>query len=78
MSETRSGAHNIDSECTGTSLRDFLRASDLTPMSEDAVELYDRESVARWSFGLQTVVWSKRILSARASVPLASASEPLA
>lgn len=42
----RSGAHNIDSECTGTSLRDFLRASDLTPMPESAVELYDRESVA--------------------------------
>jgi Phytanoyl-CoA dioxygenase (PhyH) len=39
------GAPNIDSECTGTSLRDFLRASDLSAMPEDAVELYDQSSL---------------------------------
>ena len=39
------GAPNIDSESTGTSLRDFLRASDLSAMPEDAVELYDQSSL---------------------------------
>jgi hypothetical protein len=39
-------ASNIDSECTGTSLRDFLRAADLSPMPEDVVQLYDTEAVA--------------------------------
>jgi hypothetical protein len=37
----RSGAPNIDSRCTGTSLRDFLRARDLTAMPEDVVSMYD-------------------------------------
>ncbi len=31
------GAPNIDSECTGTTLRDFLRASDLEPLPDDVV-----------------------------------------
>lgn len=31
------GAPNIDSECTGTALRDFLRASDLTRIPEELV-----------------------------------------
>jgi len=39
------GAPNIDSACTGTSLRDFLRGSDLSAMPEDAVELYDQNAV---------------------------------
>ncbi len=39
------GAPNIDSECTGTSLRDFLRASDLSVMPEDVVSRYDTEAV---------------------------------
>ena len=34
-------APNIDSECTGTTLRDFVRASDLEPLPEGLVELYD-------------------------------------
>ncbi len=38
------GAPNIDSASTGTSLRDFRRASDFGGMSDDAVRLYDRES----------------------------------
>jgi hypothetical protein len=39
------GAPKIDSECTGTSLRDFLRGSDLSPMPEDVVQLYDSDAV---------------------------------
>jgi hypothetical protein len=35
------GAPNIDSECTGTTLRDFLRASDLEPLPEDVMAAYD-------------------------------------
>jgi hypothetical protein len=42
----RIAAPNIDSECTGTSLRDFLRAGDLSPMPEDVVAMYDSTSVS--------------------------------
>jgi hypothetical protein len=35
-------APNIDSECTGTTLRDFLRASDLEPLPEDVIATYDK------------------------------------
>jgi hypothetical protein len=35
-------APNIDSECTGTTLRDFLRASDLEPLPEDVIAGYDK------------------------------------
>jgi hypothetical protein len=37
---TKNGAPNIDSECTGTSLRDFLRASDLANVADEIVSLY--------------------------------------
>jgi hypothetical protein len=37
-------APNIDSECTGTTLRDFLRASDLEPLPEDVIALHDKRS----------------------------------
>jgi hypothetical protein len=40
------GAPNIDSESTGTSLRDFLKARDLSAMPEDVVALYEPEPVA--------------------------------
>ena len=40
------GAPNIDSECTGTTLRDFLRASDLEPLPEDVIAKYDRRPIA--------------------------------
>lgn len=33
-------APNLDSECTGTTLRDFVRASDLAPLDDDIVERY--------------------------------------
>jgi hypothetical protein len=40
-------ATNIDSECTGTTLRDFLRASDLEPLPEEVIERYgSRREVA--------------------------------
>jgi len=35
------GAPNIDSACTGTSLRDFLRGTDLSRVPDDVVALYD-------------------------------------
>lgn len=35
------GASNIDSACTGTTLRDFLRASDFTHLPDEVVALYD-------------------------------------
>jgi hypothetical protein len=37
------GAPNIDSECTGTTLRDFLRANDLSRLPEAVVSQYDSE-----------------------------------
>ena len=40
------GAPNIDSECTGTTLRDFLRASDLEPLPEEIIEQYDKRPQA--------------------------------
>lgn len=38
---TRNEAPNVDSECTGTSLRDFLRASDLERIPEDVALGYE-------------------------------------
>ena len=35
------GAPNIDSACTGTSLRDFLKASDFSCVPDDVVSLYN-------------------------------------
>ena len=39
--QARAGARNVDSECTGTTLGDFLRATDLTPLPADLIESYD-------------------------------------
>jgi hypothetical protein len=38
---SKGGAPNIDSACTGTSLRDFMRGSDLERMPEEIVVKYD-------------------------------------
>lgn len=35
------GAPNIDSRCTGTTMRDYLRASDLQHIPEDIIKTYD-------------------------------------
>jgi hypothetical protein len=37
----RRGARNVDSRCTGTTMRDYLRASDLSHLPEAAIALYD-------------------------------------
>ncbi len=42
--ESRRGAPNIDTAATGTSLRDFVRASDRSTLPADVVALYDDES----------------------------------
>lgn len=39
--EQRAGARNVDSECTGTTLGDFLRATDLEPLPADLIRSYD-------------------------------------
>jgi hypothetical protein len=36
------GAPNVDSECSGTTLRDFLRASDLEPLPEEVIAIYGK------------------------------------
>jgi hypothetical protein len=36
------GARLVDASCTGTTLRDFLRASDFKRLPEDVIALYDR------------------------------------
>ena len=38
---TDGGAPVVDEECTGTTLRDFLRVTDLISISDDLVALYD-------------------------------------
>jgi hypothetical protein len=40
----RVAAPNLDSECTGTTLRDFLRASDLEPLPEEVIAAYQGQS----------------------------------
>jgi hypothetical protein len=37
-------APNVDARCTGTTLRDYLRVSDLSPLPEDVVTQYDDET----------------------------------
>lgn len=34
------GARNVDSRCTGSSIRDFMSAADLSPMPDDVVALF--------------------------------------
>jgi hypothetical protein len=42
----RRGAPNVDSRCTGTTMRDYLRATDLAPLPEDIIQAYDDGSAA--------------------------------
>jgi hypothetical protein len=44
--EERLGAHNVDSACTGTTMGDYLRVSDLAHMPTELIEAYDREPAA--------------------------------
>jgi hypothetical protein len=40
----RRGAPNLDTRCTGTTMRDYLRASDLAHLPEEAIALYDDDT----------------------------------
>jgi hypothetical protein len=40
---TKSGAPNIDSECTGTTLRDYLNGIDLSRLPDDVIAPYDTD-----------------------------------
>jgi hypothetical protein len=37
----RCGAPNVDSRCTGTTMRDYMRATDLSRLPEEVVSMYD-------------------------------------
>jgi len=37
----RRGAPNVDSDCTGTTMRDYLRGTDLAHIPDDVVAMYD-------------------------------------
>lgn len=41
--ESGRSAPNLDSECTGTTLGDYLRVSDLEPLPQEIIDRYDRE-----------------------------------
>lgn len=45
--EHRRGAPNIDAACTGTTMRDYLRASDLSRVPEHLIAAYDDGTTAR-------------------------------
>jgi len=42
----RRGAPNVDSRCTGTTMRDYLRASTLEHLPEEVIELFDDNTAA--------------------------------
>ena len=42
----RTGAPNIDSACTGTTMRDYLRGKDLSHIPDEAITLYDAATFA--------------------------------
>lgn len=54
------GAPNIDSECTGTSMRDFLRASDHSHIPEEIVALYNDGTEVGGELTYQPSVQSKK------------------
>jgi hypothetical protein len=41
--KTKAGAPNIDSECTGTTLRDYMKGTDFSRLSDDLVMPYETE-----------------------------------
>src|SRR5258706_9582003 len=42
----RRGASNLDAACTGTTMRDYLRAQDLERLPQDLIALYDDATVS--------------------------------
>ena len=69
------GAANVDSRCTGTTLRDFLRASDLEHLPADVIGLYDDSSSTNENVVLY---FGERLLSRRASPGEATDQPPTA
>jgi hypothetical protein len=43
------GARNVDSRCTGTTMRDYLRVSDQSRIPDELVSAYDDGSASQWS-----------------------------
>jgi hypothetical protein len=41
----RRGAPIVDAQCTGTTMRDYLRGTDLAHVPDDIVRMYDDETV---------------------------------
>ena len=50
--ESGNAAPNVDSECTGTTLGDFRRASDLEPLPEELIDRYREGAAACFRTGL--------------------------
>jgi len=57
----RRGAANLDSRCTGTTMRDYLRCSDLARLPEEIVRLYDDGTAIEG----RTVVFTQEMALAR-------------
>lgn len=55
----KAGAPNIDSECTGTTMRDYLRGTDLARIPDDVVALYDDGTPVDGEFVYQPPVLDK-------------------
>ncbi len=53
----RRGATNVDSRSTGTTMRDYLRASDLTHLPEEAIALHDDDTAT----GEQTLYFGDKL-----------------
>ena len=43
----RRGAPNVDAHCTGTTMRDYLRGTDLAHVPDDIVKMYDDETAGQ-------------------------------
>jgi hypothetical protein len=54
----RRGAPNVDGRCTGTTMRDYLRATDLAHLPEEAIALYDDGT----SKGQRTLYFGDKLL----------------
>jgi hypothetical protein len=61
----RRGAVNVDSKCTGTTMRDYLRASDLAHLPEELIAMYDDESAR----GSEVLYFGNRLANARGAGP---------
>ena len=60
----RRGAPNIDSHCTGTTMRDYLRATDLAHLPEEAIAPYDDDTAK----GRDVLYFGDRLASETAPV----------